>query len=136
MQVNSISLMVLSEDPVASAKFYTEHFGFTAVAQLPWFVSLQHPEHDKLNLDLLKKNHEAAGPHLQSQTTSGVMLALVVNDLDLEAGRLLQEGLTFLMPPTAEPWGQKRLQLLGPDGVVVELLQFVAPDPDWLARQS
>lgn len=37
------------------------------------------------------------------------------------------------MPLVTEPWGQRRFQVLGPDGLRVEVLQSVAPDPQWLA---
>ncbi|MVN86972.1 hypothetical protein GO986_09360 [Deinococcus sp. HMF7620] len=135
MQTRAISLMTLSQNPAEGARFYQQHFGFLPTAELPWFVSLQHPDHPQFNLDLIQKDHEAAGPFLQGKRTAAVMLALVVDDVDAEAVRLQQAGLTFLMPPTAEPWGQKRLQVLGPDDVVVEVLQMTAPDQDWLKQQ-
>lgn len=31
-----------------------------------------------------------------------------------------------------EPWGQYRFQLAGPQGLFVEVLQRVPPDPQWL----
>ena len=136
MHINSVSLMVLSAQPAESAQFYVDHFGFMPTAQLSWFVSLQHPQHVQFNLDLIHKDHAAAGAYLKGRTTSGVMLALIVDDLEAEAERLTQQGMTLLMPPTREPWGQQRLQLLGPDDVVIELLEFVPPDLEWLAGQA
>ncbi|MFP3713504.1 hypothetical protein [Puerhibacterium sp. TATVAM-FAB25] len=35
-----------------------------------------------------------------------------------------------------EPWGQRRFQVAGPAGLVVELVQQVAPDPEWSAAQG
>lgn len=136
MQITAISLTVLSPQPLNSARFYTQHFGFTPSLELDWFVSLQHPAHPALHLDLLRQGHAAAGQHLQGQQTTGVMLALVTEDVTAEAQRLTRAGLSLLMPVTEEPWGQKRFQVQGPDGVVVELLEFTAPDPAWLAQQA
>jgi catechol 2,3-dioxygenase-like lactoylglutathione lyase family enzyme len=136
MSLTALSITVLSADPVGSARFYRRHFGFTPTAELDWFVSLQHPDLPGLHLDLLRQGHPAAGPALSRQRTSGVMLALIVPDVEADARRLEQAGLSFVLPVTTEPWGQKRVQLLAPDGVTVELLEFVPPDPAWLAQQS
>lgn len=136
MSLTALSITVLSADPVGSARFYRRHFGFTPTAELDWFVSLQHPDLPGLHLDLLRQGHPAAGPVLSRQRTSGVMLALIVPDVEADARRLEQAGLSFVLPVTTEPWGQKRVQLHAPDGVTVELLEFVPPDPAWLAQQS
>ncbi|GGB49670.1 MULTISPECIES: VOC family protein [Deinococcus] len=136
MSLTALSITVLSADPVGSARFYRRHFGFTPTAELDWFVSLQHPDLPGLHLDLLRQGHPAAGPALSRQRTSGVMLALIVPDVEADARRLEQAGLSFVLPVTTEPWGQKRVQLHAPDGVTVELLEFVPPDPAWLAQQS
>lgn len=136
MSLTALSITVLSADPVGSARFYRRHFGFTPTAELDWFVSLRHPDLPGLHLDLLRQGHPAAGPALSRQRTSGVMLALIVPDVEADARRLEQAGLSFVLPVTTEPWGQKRVQLHAPDGVTVELLEFVPPDPAWLAQQS
>ncbi|GGL16321.1 VOC family protein [Deinococcus radiotolerans] len=136
MTFTALSVTVLSADPVRSAHFYRQHLGFTPTAELGWFVSLHHPDLPGLHLDLLRQGHPAAGPALSQQRTSGVMLALIVPDVTAQAYRLAQAGLDFLMPVTTEPWGQKRCQIQGPDGVTVELLEMVAPDPDWLAQEA
>lgn len=136
MQVQALSLTVMSGNPSVSARFYTQLFGFTPTAELPWFVSLQHPQHRHFNLDLIQMGHMAAGVPLKDQQTSGVMLALVVEDVEGEERRLRQEGIELTMPVTVEPWGQKRLQIQAPDGVILELLQFVPPDTEWLSAQA
>ncbi|WP_162907582.1 hypothetical protein [Allorhizocola rhizosphaerae] len=35
-----------------------------------------------------------------------------------------------------EPWGRRRFQVAGPDGVFVEVLESVTPDPQWLAANG
>ncbi|WP_147363386.1 VOC family protein [Deinococcus sp. RM] len=136
MSLTALSITVLSADPVGSALYYRQHFGFLPTAELDWFVSLQHPDLPGLHLDLLRQGHPAAGPLLSRQQTSGIMLALIVPEVEAEARRLERAGLSFVLPVTTEPWGQKRVQFQAPDGVTVELLEFVAPDPEWLARQT
>jgi hypothetical protein len=46
------------------------------------------------------------------------------------------KGASILKPLVTEPWGQRRVQVAGPDGLVIELVQPVEPDPDWMAAQG
>ncbi len=45
-------------------------------------------------------------------------------------------GASVLKPLVTEPWGQRRVQVAGPEGLVIELVQPVEPDPEWLASQN
>ena len=40
------------------------------------------------------------------------------------------------MAKDGEPWGQRRVQLAGPGGPVIELVQPVEPDREWVAAQG
>jgi hypothetical protein len=42
----------------------------------------------------------------------------------------------IVLPLVTEPWGQRRFQVTGPDGLVVEVLQPVDPSPEWLAEHG
>uniref|UniRef100_UPI0030F910DD VOC family protein n=1 Tax=Nocardioides salarius TaxID=374513 RepID=UPI0030F910DD len=53
-----------------------------------------------------------------------------------EHDRLVAAGVPLLKQLVTEPWGQRRMQVAGPDGLVVELIQPVEPDPDWMATQG
>ena len=53
--------------------------------------------------------------------------------MDAELARLHTAGVEVVMPLVTEPWGQRRFQLAGPDGLLIEVLQLVPPDPQWLA---
>ena len=64
------------------------------------------------------------------------MLALVVDDVDRHYERLMAGEVQVLKPLVTEPWGQRRVQPAGPDGLVIELVQPVEPDPEWMAAQG
>lgn len=64
------------------------------------------------------------------------MLALRVSDVDAEHARLLADGAEVLKGLVTEPWRQRRVQVAGPEGLVVELVQPVAPAPEWMAAQG
>lgn len=64
------------------------------------------------------------------------MLALVVDDVDDRHSRMVAGRVPVLKPLVTEPWGQRRFQVAGPDGLVVELVQPVEPDLEWMAAQG
>lgn len=50
-------------------------------------------------------------------------VAFVVDDVDAEARRLAEHGVTVLSGPTDRPWGHRTLHIADPDGFVVEFAQ-------------
>ncbi len=48
---------------------------------------------------------------------AGTLLAFLVADVDAEFERLRTAGLDVVIPLVIEPWGQRRFQVAGPDGL-------------------
>ncbi|HEX6359285.1 VOC family protein [Actinophytocola sp.] len=126
-------MAVAAEEPAVSAAWFTKHFGFKVGIDLGWYVNTQHPDHSNLSLDFVHSGHESWPAATRGKTVVGTLLAFLVADVDAEFERLRAMGLDVVMPLVTEPWGQRRFQVAGPDGLLVEVLQMVAPDPRWLA---
>lgn len=134
MQVMGIGTAFASKEPSAAGAWFTEHLGFRTLVDLGWYVSTQHPDHDGLRVDFVRQDHSTwVEP---SAGVRGAMLAFVVPDVDARHERLAAAGVPVLKELVTEPWGQRRLQVAGPDGIVVELVQPVEPDPEWMAAQG
>lgn len=133
MDVTTVGMAVAAEDPTASAAWFTDHFGFQVGVDLGWYVSTQHAGHANLSLDFLRRDNEAWPEAARGTAVSGTLLAFLVDDVDAEHRRLAAAGLAVVLPLVTEPWGQRRFQVAAPDGLVVEVLQMVAPDQAWLA---
>jgi hypothetical protein len=73
---------------------------------------------------------------VRGKRVAGTLLAFLVDDVDGEEARLRREELEIVLPLVTEPWGQRRLQVTGPDGLVVEVLQAVDPSPEWLRSRG
>ena len=58
----------------------------------------------------------------------GLLLVFVVDDVDAEAERLAQAGVAFTTPIETEPWGERYFQVTDPNGVVIQLVQWMT-DP-------
>ena len=133
MQVTQIGAAFASAAPSAAGSWLGEHLGFEVAVDLGWYVSTRHPD-QALSVDFVQHDHDT---WVEPATgVRGTMLALVVTDIDAEHDRLVTAGVPLLKQLVTEPWGQRRVQVAGPDGLVVELVQPVAPDPDWMAAQG
>ncbi|GIE88660.1 VOC family protein [Actinoplanes regularis] len=133
MKFTLVGMAVAATTPATSAAWFAEHFGFVVGIDLGWYVNTQHGEHPNLSLDFVQRDHESWPEATRGKNVVGTLLAFLVADVDAEYARLSEAGLEVVKSLVTEPWGQRRFQIAGPDGLLVEVLQTVAPDPQWLA---
>lgn len=134
MQVTQVGAAFATTEPTTAGAWFAEHLGFEVLVDLGWYVSTHHPDREGLRVDFVRRDHET---WVEPATgVSGTMLAFVVPDVDKQHDRLVSDGVSILKPLVTEPWGQRRVQVAGPDGLVIELVQPVEPDPEWMAAQG
>lgn len=136
MRFSTMGTALLSDDVAASSRFYVQHFGFKPVAELDWYVSLHHDEHPHSVIDFVQRGHEAMPAGFRAQETGGLCLAFLVEDAAAEEARMRAEGVEIAEPLRDEPWGQRRFNVWSPEGVLIEILQTIEPDPEWMAQQQ
>ncbi|MDH6224415.1 VOC family protein [Streptomyces sp. MJP52] len=132
MQVSMVGTAYAAENPARAAAWFAEHFGFKVNVDLGWYVNTQHPGHPQLSLDFVRRDHDSWPAATRGREITGALLAFLVEDVDAEFERLRAAGAEIVLDPVTEPWGQRRFQVAAPDGLLVEVLQTVAPDPEWL----
>jgi uncharacterized glyoxalase superfamily protein PhnB len=54
-----------------------------------------------------------------------MLLVFVVDDVDGEYQRLQDEGVSITTPIETEPWGERYFQVSDPNGVTIQLVQWV-----------
>ncbi len=123
---------MLSGDLPRSRDWYVSLFGYEVEFDSDWFVHLQVPGSPALELGLIARDHEIVPDRLRPTPTGG-LLTLVVDDVDAVHRRAEAEGVEILEPPRDLFYGQRRMLLLDPDGMVVDVSSECPPDPDWLA---
>ena len=121
---SAISLNV--PDPDASAEFLRVHLGFEVAMAADGFVSLRHPDGGS-NLIFLRTGLPTFKPaHLAGAAGEGLLLAFVVESVDEEFERLAAAGAPVVTAPETEPWGERYCQVADPNGLTVQLVQWVA----------
>ncbi|MCC3283665.1 MULTISPECIES: VOC family protein [Arthrobacter] len=112
-------------DPGASAGFLTEHFGFRPEMQDEGFISLKHPDGGP-NIVFLRTGLPTFKPaEIAGRAGDGLLLVLVVGDLDERHAHLAAAGADVVTPPETEPWGERYAQYRDPNGLIIQLVQWV-----------
>lgn len=127
MQITASAVSLNVPDERASARFLTEHLGFTEAMAAEGFVSLTRPDAG-LNVIFLRTGLASFKPEaLAGRSADGLLIVFVVDDVDREYARLVAEGVEVVTPIETEPWGERYFQMADPNGVVVQLVQWVEP---------
>jgi catechol 2,3-dioxygenase-like lactoylglutathione lyase family enzyme len=122
---SAVSLNVA--DPDASAGFAERHLGFRADMSADGFVSLSRADAG-FNLIFLRTGLASFKPDsMRDQHAGGLLVVLVVDDVDAECARLRAEGVAITTPLETEPWGERFFQVTDPNGVVVQFVQWMTP---------
>lgn len=125
MKITASAISLNVDDVTASATFIKQHFGFTEEMSADGFVSLSRSDAG-FNLIFLKTGLKSFKPaHLQGHRADGLLIVFVVDDIDSEYARLQAEGVTITTPIETEPWGERFFQVTDPNGVVLQLVQWM-----------
>jgi predicted enzyme related to lactoylglutathione lyase len=129
MQITASAISLNVADPVASAAFAKEHFGFQEQMAADGFVSLSHRDAG-FNLIYLRTGLPTFKPAaIAGHDADGLLVVFVVSDIDAEYERLVGEGVDITTPIETEEWGERYFQITDPCGVVIQLVQWVESPP-------
>jgi catechol 2,3-dioxygenase-like lactoylglutathione lyase family enzyme len=124
MPITASAVSLNVADPVASAAFAERHLGFQEDMAADGFVSLSRADAG-FNLIFLLTGLETFKPDsMRDHHADGVLIVLVVDDIDDEYARLQQEGVAITTPLQTEPWGERFFQVSDPNGVIIQFVQW------------
>ncbi|WP_026930217.1 VOC family protein [Glycomyces tenuis] len=124
MQITAYAISLNVADPVVSAEFLKRHYGFSEDMSADGFVSLSRPEAD-FHVIYLRIGLSTFKPESAKGAADGLLVAFVVEDIDAEYERLQREGVAITTPIETEEWGERYFQVTDPNGVVIQLVQWV-----------
>ena len=129
MKVTASALSATVDDPERSAHFLEHFFGFEREMAADGFVSLTRPDVG-INLIFLRAGLPTFKPRERAgRTADGILVVLVVEAIDAEYERLIAIGVPILTPIETEEWGERYFQVEDPNGVIVQLVQWVTAPP-------
>lgn len=127
-------LFTVSDLP-AAARFYTSFFGLEVVFEAEWYLHLVDPASGE-QLAFIVPGHETVPAAFRARGSSGVILSMEVDDAAALASRAGAEKVELAYPLTDERFGQRHFMLVDPNGLLVDVIEPIEPDPAWLAEQQ
>lgn len=123
--VSAFAISLNVPEPEASARFLVEHFGYEVQMSSDGFFSLRHPDGGSNVIFLRTGLQTFKPPDAAGSAGEGLLLVLVVQDLDGYHRELERGGVDIVTPPETEPWGERFAQYRDPNGLIVQLVQWM-----------
>ncbi|MGB3335631.1 MAG: VOC family protein [Devosia sp.] len=135
MQTPSFYPLIQVADVDATARFYETHLGFVRTYGLDWYVQLRATSEHPFELAVIAQDHDSIPPAGQGATRN-LILSFYVEDAAAEERRLAAAGVTIAQPLRDEVFGQRHFIAADPNGILLDIITPIEPDPDWLAANS
>ncbi|MFB7591384.1 VOC family protein [Streptomyces sp. NPDC056169] len=126
MNVVSTKVSLTVEDVSASCRFFTTHLGFREVESAEGYVCLRRDD-TSAEIALTERDPELPPQAWRGQGLADLAVILTVTDVAAEYERLRSEGAVVCGGIRQEPWGERLFRLTDPNGVVVQLTEWVPP---------
>lgn len=131
--LNSYPLLLVN-DVAATAAFYQAHLGFAPVFESDWYVHMRSSAREHIELAVIAHDHETIPPQGR-KPTAGLLLSFEVEDAGREHERFAAAGIPIAQPLRDEVFGQRHFIAADPNGILLDIITPIDPDPTWLANQ-
>ena len=132
MQPAAFGATVVTDRTAEVAAFYQQHFDLQIAIDLGWFITLRRGGSD-WELAVCERGHATVPAAVSAARESTNVFGFIVDDVDKVATALTEAGVRLETEPVTEVFGQRHFFVRDPEGTWVDVIQLVAPDPDWLA---
>ena len=126
MQPISIYPVIGTDHIAVSRDFYTRYFDFEIVFEADWYVSLKSRTNPACELALLDYRHSSL-PEPYRHPARGVLINVEVLDVDEAYALLNDQGLPMVLELKSEEWGQRHFITRDPNGLLIDVIQNIAP---------
>lgn len=135
MQTSSLYPLLQVEDVEATARFYETTLGFTRIFSSDWYVQLRAASEHPFEIALIGQDHDSI-PQPARGPSKNVILSFYVDDAAADYARLSGTGLAMVQPLRDEVFGQRHFIAADPNGILLDIITPIEPDPEWLAANS
>ncbi len=133
LELQSLYPVIQTTKVVQSRDFFVRHFGFEIAFDSDWYVSLRRGDHQ---LAFMAAGHDSV-PAAGRGAAANLILNFEVDDARAEHTRLVTEcGLSEELPLRDEPWGQRHFIVRDPSGVLLDVIELIAPSEEFAAQYS
>lgn len=133
-RVTSYYPVLMTRDVAGTAAFWRTHFGLAPLFSSDWYVHLQLPGNDAVNLAVLDGSHATIPEAARGRSAAGLLINFEVDDVDAVHARLLAAGLPMLLPLRDEDFGQRHFITQDPNGVLIDVIKPIPPSAEFAAQ--
>ena len=130
MKVRDLYPLITTPDLAAVRDFYRAHFDFDVAFEASWFLYLIGPGEDGTRgatLAYMHPDHPSNPPGPETFNGLGMILTVEVSDAASVFERVSAGGAPIVHALTDEVWGQRRFMTRDPAGVLVDVVEQIAP---------
>lgn len=130
MRVRDLYPLITTPALFETRDFYVRHFGFDVLFEASWFVYLSGAGEDEARgatLAFMSPEHPSNQPGPEAFDGRGMILTVEVADAGAVFDKLSGDGAPIVHPLTEEDWGQRRFMTRDPAGVLVDVVEQIAP---------
>jgi len=124
--MNSLYPVLCSDDVAVARDFYVGLLGLRVVFEADWYVQLQSPTNERLQLGIVQRGH-ASVPAEARQRPGGIFVTIEVDDVDAVHRHAEALGLDMAYALRDEPWGQRHFMVADPEGLLVDIVTMIPP---------
>lgn len=135
MKTTNYYPVLMVEDVTATATFYKQHFFFEALFENDWYVHLRSTEDKRVNLGLVRFDHETV-PQIGRAPTRGLLINFEVRNPDAVYERVKAEGLPIVLTLRDEDFGQRHFITADPNGVLIDVIKPIRPSEEFQAQYA
>jgi catechol 2,3-dioxygenase-like lactoylglutathione lyase family enzyme len=117
-----------------SRDFFVKHLGMSLVFEASWVVMLARKEGGPIVLGLMTADHPSNPPGPETFGGRGMILTLQVEDAAKAFVDAQKLGAPITYGLTKEPWGQRRFMVRDPSGILVDVVEHIAPAEGFWAK--
>lgn len=124
MTINSIFPVVPAADVARSRDFYTGLLDLAVVFDSGWYVQLQAPGSESVQLGLVERGHHTV-PEGFRAAPAGVLVSVEVEDVDRVHAAAIAAELPIALSLRDEDFGQRHFMTTDPDGLLVDVITVI-----------
>lgn len=128
MPISRYFVNICSAELTVTRDFYVGLLGFEVSFDSDWFVLLTAAD-SRASIGVMQRDHELVPEQIRGNAT-GMYLTVVVDDVEQSFARAKELGVPIIEEPTDLFYGQRRMLVTDPDGVLVDVSSPIAPPAD------
>jgi len=126
---------ICSDALQASRDFYVSLLGFSTVFEIDWYIQLQSPHDENLQIAFVKRDHPSV-PERFRQTPQGVVVTVELEQVEPYYEKAQELGLEIIQELRDEVWGQRHFMTVDPNGLLVDVAQMILPAPEFMKKHG